>query len=114
MKNFKPTLESLDLELTAVRNNITNLIENIFKAKKGRKTFDLENEQPLASHDGQTFPVEKVYIVKNEEKEGGKEIVVEGMDNNGVTHTAPLSEIDTDTVWQIANELSNSLFQIKK
>jgi len=82
-------------QLHSSRIEMLELIEVILKEKK---SFKLIDEQPLVSHNGNTFPVEKVTKKS-----------VFGMETNGVNYSAPLDEIDTDVLEQIITILFDKL-----
>lgn len=100
-KAIKDGLSAIDTRISNERQEILSIIDVLFGNKKQIK---LEINQPLASHNGETFAVDSIHNSENDEFDIQKP-EVSGMNNDGVRFLAPLDELDTDTLLQIADSI---------
>lgn len=98
MTQIRNHISEADKKISELRQEILADID-IMLSKKKQYIFD--GDQPLASHNGVSFAIDSIH---GENKEENIECVeVSGVDNNGGRFVAPMDELDTDVILQIAD-----------
>ena len=89
-KSIKEQIKNIDSALSYINKQSIRLIKEILTSSKKKSINLVVDDQPLISHGGTCFAVDKV--TKKE---------VTGMDNDGVRYKVPLDEIQTDDLCAI-------------
>ncbi len=108
MSNIKYSLQSsisnLDYKLTLLRSEVMETIKTVFDTTK-KSEFSIEDDQPLASHSGNSFAVSTVEFNPSDDDDKETQIYVRGMNDDGNEYSSPIDELDTDVLVQVANKL---------
>ena len=93
-------ISNSDYRLTEVRNELLEITEAMLKEKS---VFNFEDDQPLATKDGEQFAVETV------EKGDDNDSFVTGKNNDGREFYLLIDQIDTDSLTFILDRMCKEL-----